>query len=93
MSCENNSEQVKIDAGSAFALDEEELVDLLDDPDRWVPRILDPKDKSVEEEFLALIGQTKPERLVDVLVEAAARRYLRIDQSVTGILEPETASQ
>jgi nitrite reductase/ring-hydroxylating ferredoxin subunit/DNA-binding GntR family transcriptional regulator len=54
----------------------------LEDKDEIVRRILDAKDKTIEEEFADLINSTEPNELVDVLVEAAARRMLNFDASI-----------
>jgi len=50
--------------------------------DGWATRILDPTDDTVETEFLALLPDTHPGSLVDVVVVAAARRLLRFDPAV-----------
>jgi nitrite reductase/ring-hydroxylating ferredoxin subunit len=54
----------------------------LEGKDELARRILDPKDGEIEEQFLEMIGATKPEHLVDVLVEAAAQRLLNFDPAI-----------
>lgn len=50
--------------------------------DHWAARILDFRDREVEEAFLDLLPRTHPESLVDVLVVAAAQRLFRFDPAV-----------
>lgn len=54
----------------------------IDDKAGLVERILDPEDKQLDDDFARLTSTTSPNELVDVLVEAAARRLLNFDPAI-----------
>ena len=54
----------------------------LDHVDELAQRLLDRKDKQVEQDFAQLISTSDPQQLVDVLVEAAAQRLLNFNPAI-----------